>query len=330
MAAPPRVGSVEIYGNEKLDKAAVLRIAGVSPGQPLILSRREMEENLEKTSDVIQAEVQGYCCVGDDVVLYIGILESGSKPFSLHSPPTEDLALPTKVDLVYKRLLRALEDAYERGVTGEKYAKGYPLSDDAEARRYQETLALIVDPYVEDLGTILRRAADEPARAAAAYILAYTQHKEAAEGHLQYALRDFDPDVRRNAIRSLEFIREALAAAPPGEDGVRKTVSPTWLIEMLQSISFEDRLEAAKMLERLAPAGNVGVLQQLEERALPALVQMAQWRVPEHALPAYTLLGRIAGLPEAEIQKSFQENRRAAVLNPIRERAKAKKRFLVF
>lgn len=330
MAAPPRVGSVEVYGNEKLDKAAVQRIAGVSPGQALTLSRREMEENLEKTSGVIQAEVKGYCCAGDDVVLYIGILESGAKPFSLHSPPTEDLALPTKVDLVYQRLLRALEAAYERGATGETYAKGYPLSEDAEARRYQETLALVVDPYVEDLGKVLHSAADEPARAAAAYILAYTQRKEEAETHLQYALRDFDPDVRRNAIRSLEFIGESLAAAPPDADGNRKTVSPTWLIEMLQSISFEDRLEAARMLARLVPGENAVALQQLEERALPSLVEMARWSVPEHARAAYTLLGRIAGLPEGEIEKSFRENRRAYVLDPIRERARAKKRFLVF
>lgn len=330
MTAPPRVGSVEVYGIEKLDKASVQRLAGVAPGQALSHSRREMEENLEKNPGIIQAEVKGYCCAGDEIVLYIGILESGAKPFSLHSPPTEDLVLPTKIDLVYQRLLHALEAAYERGVTGETYTKGYPLSEDAEARRYQETLALIVDPYVGDLGKVLRSAADEPVRAAAAYILAYTGRKEEAEASLQYALRDFDPDVRRNAIRSLEFIRQALAAMPPGEDGSRKAVSATWLIEMLQSISFEDRLEAAKMLVKLAPKENTAVLQQLEERALPALVEMAQWRVPEHAEPAYTLLGRIAGLPDADTERSFRENRREAVLNLIRERAKAKKRFLVF
>ena len=84
------------------------------------------------------------------------------------------------------------------------------------------------------------------------------------------------------------------------------------------------------MLVKLAPKENTAVLQQLEERALPALVEMAQWRVPEHAEPAYTLLGRIAGLPDADTERSFRENRREAVLNLIRERAKAKKRFLVF
>ena len=43
MTAPPRVGSVEVYGIEKLDKASVQRLAGVAPGQALSHSRREME-----------------------------------------------------------------------------------------------------------------------------------------------------------------------------------------------------------------------------------------------------------------------------------------------
>ncbi|MCZ2153580.1 MAG: HEAT repeat domain-containing protein [Bryobacterales bacterium] len=329
-SGPPRVGTVEIFGNQKLDKAKILSLSGVSVGEPLTHSRREMEEGLEKDPNVIQAEAKGYCCLGDDVVLYIGVVENGARPFSLHSPPTEDLALPTKIDLVYQRLLRALESAHERGVTGESYTSGYPLSEDPEARRSQETLALIVDPYVEDLGQVLRRSSDEPTRAAAAYILAYTRHKTKAEEHLQYALRDFDPDVRLNAIRSLEFIQQSLASEPPDEDGRRKSVSATWFIEMLQSASFDDRLEASRMLVKLAPRENTAVLSQLEERTLPSLIEMAQWKVPEHAFSAYVLLGRIAGLSEAEIEKSFRENRRDAVMSVIRERTKARKRFLVF
>ncbi|MDZ7638263.1 MAG: HEAT repeat domain-containing protein [Bryobacterales bacterium] len=330
MAAPPRIGFIEVYGNEKLEKQRVIRLAGVAPGDALSRSRRETEEDLEKAPEVIEAHVEGHCCLGEEIVLYIGIVESGTKPFALHSPPAEDLALPTKIDLVYQRLARALEAAHERGATGETYDKGYPLSEDAEARRAQETLPLIVDPYVEDLGEILRRSSDETVRAAAAYILAYAQNRQEAEAHLQHALRDFDPDVRQNALRSLEFIRRAYAAMPPDSEGIRKTVSPTWLIEMLQSVSLEDRLGAAGMLVKLVPHDGGSGLLQMEERALPALLQMAQWQVSEHAAAAYTLLGRIAGIPEDEIEKSFREKRRDVVLQAIRERAKAKKRFLVF
>jgi hypothetical protein len=330
MSGPPRVGKVEVYGNERLDAAKLAQVAGVRLGEALTTSRREAEERLEKEAGIIEAHVEGHCCLGQDIVLYIGVLESGSKPFALHSPPREDLALPTKIDLVYQRLVRALEAAHERGAVGESYDRGYPLSEDPEARRAQETLALVVDPYVEDLGQILRNATDEPVRAAAAYILAFTKHKAKAEPHLQYALRDFDPDVRLNALRSLEFVRQALEAVPPDADGNRKTVSPTWLIEMLQAVTLQDRVEASRMLVRMVQRDNQSALQQMEERALPALVQMAKWTLPEHAQAAYTLLGRIAGLPEDKIQSSFRDNRRETVLEPIRERVKAKKRFLVF
>jgi hypothetical protein len=330
MSGPPRVGKVEVYGNERLDAGKLAQAAGIRVGEALTISRREAEERLEKEAGVIEAHVEGHCCLGPDIVVYIGVVEAGSKPFALHSPPTEDLALPTKVDLVYQRLVRALEAAHERGATGETYERGYPLSEDPEARRAQETLALVVDPYVDDLGQILRKASDEPVRAAAAYILAFTKRKAEAEPHLQYALRDFDPDVRLNALRSLEFIRQALAVMPPDEEGNRKTVSPTWLIEMLHSVTLQDRLEAARMLTRMVSREDRNAMQHLEERALPALVQMARWALPDHAQAAYTLLGRIAGLPEEQIQASFRENRRDAVLEPIRERAKAKKRFLVF
>lgn len=330
MSGPPRVGRVQVYGNERLDAAKIAQWAGIRQGEPLTTSRREAEERLEKEPGIIEAHVEGHCCVGQDIVVYIGVLEAGSKPFALHSPPTEDLGLPTKIDLVYQRLVRALEAAHERGATGETYERGYPLSEDPVARRAQETLALVVDPYVEDLGQILRNAADEPVRAAAAYILAFTKHKAEAEPHLQYALRDFDPDVRLNALRSLEFVRQALEVMPPDEEGNRKTVSPTWLVEMLQSVTLQDRVEASRMLVRMVSRENQSALQHMEERALPALIQMAQWTIPEHAQAAYTLLGRIGGVPEEVIQSSFRENRKETVLEPIRERAKAKKRFLVF
>lgn len=330
IAGPPRVREIEVYGQDKLNAAEITRQLGVRVGEALSDSRRELEERLERVPGVTQAHVEGYCCLDNDVVLYVGVVESGAKPFSLHSPPTEDLALPTKLDLVYQRLLRAIEQAHERGLTGESYDRGYPISEDDDARRAQETLALVVDPYVEDLGEILRRSADEQVRAAAAYILAYTKDKAVAEGFLQYALRDFDPGVRLNALRSLEFVRRALAAMPPGDDGNRKTVSPTWLIEMLNSVEFQDRLEASRMLVRILGPENSSAYAQLEERALPALVQMAQWKVAEHAMAPYTLLGRMAGVPDSEIQRSLLENRRDTVLGPTRERAKEKKRFLLF
>ncbi|MCW5965214.1 MAG: HEAT repeat domain-containing protein [Bryobacterales bacterium] len=325
-AQAPRIGSIETYGYEKLNPDRLVRLAGVRLGDPLPPSKSEVEQKIEASNDVVRAHVEGYCCQGDNVVLYLGVLEAGARPFSLHSPPAEDLQLPVKLDLVYQRLLRNLEAAHERGVTGETYDRGYPLSADPGARRAQETLVLLVDPFVTELGEVLRRAADEEVRAAAVYILAYARDRRAAEGHFQYALRDFSPDVRQNALRSLDLVRRY----PGSAANAIAEISPTWLIEMLQSVTWADRQEAARLLVRLTEKRPEGVLASIEERALTALGQMAVWKTPEHAEAAYVLLGRVAGLQEEEILASFREGKRELVLDAIRKRAQEKRRFLFF
>lgn len=325
-AQPPRVGLVEYYGYQKLSPERISRMAGVAAGDPLPPAKADVVQQLERSPDVVQAHVEGYCCFGDQVVLYLGVLESGSRPFSLHSPPSEDLQLPLKLDLVYKRLLRSLEAAHGRGITGETLDRGYPLSEDAEARRAQETLALLVDPLVPDLGQIVRRAADDQVRAAAVYILAYTADRRAAESHLQYALRDFHPDVRQNALRTLDLVRRSLSEKPDGDF----VVSSTWLIEMLSSVVWADRTEAAKVLADLTATRPESVLLTLEDRGLNSLAQMALWKTPEHAQAPYLLLGRIAGMSDDEILASFRSGNRELVLNAIRKRASDKRRFIFF
>ncbi len=325
-AQAPRIGVVETYGYEKLNPDRLARLAGLRPGDPLPSSKREIEEKIETSNDVVRAHVEGYCCLADDIVLYIGVMESGSRPFALHSPPGEDLQIPLKLELVYQRLLRALETAHEKGQTGETYEYGYPLSVDPDARRVQETLVLLVDPYVGELGQLLRRAADDEVRAAAVNILTYSKNRRAVEGHLQYALRDFNPDVRQNALRSLELVRQHPG---DGQDAVTE-ISSTWFIEMLHSVVWADRMEAARMLVRLTQDRPEAVLLTLEERGLTPLGQMAVWKTPEHAEAPYLLLGRVAGLPEDQVLASFREGRREFVLDAIRKRAQEKRRFLFF
>jgi hypothetical protein len=320
------VAIIETYGQEKLSPERLSRLAGLRVGDPLPPNKTDIEQKIESSDDVIRAHVEGHCCHDDGIVLYLGVLEAGTRPFALHSPPAEDLQLPVKLELVHQRLLRALETAHDRGVTAEDLTKGYPLSAHPDARRVQETLVLLVDPFVEELGVLLRRAADEQVRSAAVYMLAYSSNRRAAEAHLQYALRDFHPDVRRNALRTLDLIRRVPGSGP----NAVTEISSTWLMEMLHSVTWADRLEAARLLERLTAARPEGLLTTLEERCLTPLGQMATWKTPEHAAAAYILLGRIAAIPEDDIRVSFRDNNRSLVLDAIRKRAQEKRRFLFF
>jgi len=74
-------------------------------------------------------------------------------------------------------------------------------------------------------------------------------------------------------------------------------ISPTWFIEMLNSLVWTDRNNGAVALVNLTESRDAGTLDQLRDRALPSLVEMARWQYLQHALPAYILLGRAAGMP---------------------------------
>ena len=53
---------------------------------------------------------------------------------------------------------------------------------------------------------------------------------------------------------------------------------------------------------------------QMRERALDALTEMARWKSLENALPAFVLVGRIAGLTDVEIQDKWTSGQRDQVI----------------
>jgi hypothetical protein len=91
-------------------------------------------------------------------------------------------------------------------------------------------------------------------------------------------------------------------------------ISPTWLIEMLNSLSWSDRNKAMVVLQILSDSPDASLLDQLRERALTSLVEMARWKTLSHALPAYMLVGRIAGLPDTQVQEAWSRGDRESVI----------------
>jgi hypothetical protein len=91
-------------------------------------------------------------------------------------------------------------------------------------------------------------------------------------------------------------------------------VSPTWFVEMLNSIALSDRTRAANALVTLTEQNGAEALDQIRERALDSVVEMAQWRNLRYALPSFLLVGRLAGMNEAEIQKAWTAGDRQAAI----------------
>jgi hypothetical protein len=190
-----------------------------------------------------------------------------------------------------------------------------------ECHALQEQFVPFAEKNVELLRQVLRNSGHAEQRAMAAYVIGYAPKKPGVVDDLLYAIQDSDDSVRNNAMRALAAV--AVLATLEPEAGLR--IPPTWFIEMLNSIIWSDRNKAAYALVNLTESRKPEVLAQLRERALPALVEMAQWKSLQHALPAFILVGRIAGLPEQEIYQAWEKGERQRVILQLVKPPGAKK-----
>jgi hypothetical protein len=55
----------------------------------------------------------------------------------------------------------------------------------------------------------------------------------------------------------------------------------------------------------------------MRERALTNLVEMARWKSLPYALPPFLLLGRIAGMADAQVQQAWQSGNRESVIAKV-------------
>ena len=250
------------------------------------------------------------------MIRYVGIEERGTPHFDIREAPEGDSKLSDEVLSAYRRFQQVFADALRRGSTAEDLTQGYSRMADLTVRAVQDMFPALAAAHLGELRAVLHDSEDEDQRAAAVYILAYAPDKQTVVNELQYALKDAGAEVRANAARSLVAL--AVFARLNPNAGVK--VEPTWFIEMLHSVSWSDRNRALAALEIISDSRDPSVLQQLRDRALPALVEMARWKTLAHALPAFILVGRIAGRSEEQIQNAWSSGERekliAAALAP--------------
>ena len=312
-AQAPGVGVIEFYGLRKLREADIRRVLGIREGNPLPPSKGQVEERLEAIPGVSSARLEAACCEDGQVVLYVGIQEKGSAFVQYRMPPETHVALPKQVVVAYASFLEALRAAASSGVAAEDLSRGHSLVADPKAQAAQKTFVDLAVDHFEELKTVLRTAESPEHRAIAAYVLAYTPNKSAVLEDLLFALEDPDETVRGNAIRSLGGFA-VLAASNPGA-GLK--ISPLPFISMLNSVVWTDRNNAATVLVNLTERRDRTILAELRKRALPALTEMARWKHLAHALPSYILVGRVAGLPEKELQDLWSAGKRETVIRKV-------------
>jgi hypothetical protein len=317
-AQAPRIGLIDFYGRRSVPEEKLRAAGGFQEGDPLPRSKGDVEEALEKVPNVVRAHLEAACCEDGKAILYIGVEEKGAPHFDYRTPPVKEVQLPPEIHDEYRNFLSALGLAVRAGETAEDLSHGHSLMANEGVRKHQEKFLELAEANVGRLREVLRESADEEHRAISAYVIGYVPKKKDVVNDLLYALRDPDDTVRNNAMRSLGAMAVLAAKDPQTE----LKVSPTWFLEMLDSLIWSDRVTAAGTLVTLTERRDPLVLDRIRERALPSLMEMARWKHLPHALPAFILLGRVAGLPETEIQDLWSKGNREALLVKLAAPAK--------
>lgn len=315
-AQPPVVGTIDFYGVHRVPRDRIRKALGISEGERLTRPRGDLEEAVEKASGVVHANVEAQCCENGKVVLYVGVEEKGGPHLELHDEPAADLSLPPEIVSAYHDYLQAFARAEDKS---EDFRYGHPLASDVNTRVIQERFIGLADIYREHLRRVVRNAEDSELRAAAACVLGYASAKKLVVDDLQYAMRDPEASVRLNAMRSLTAIAVLAREAP--ELDIR--VTPTWFIESLHSLEWKARYQASLSLDALTEDRQPKVLEQIRDNGgLRPLTEMAAWKSLSHALPAYMVLGRVAGFDEKKILELWALGRRQEVIDKARKMAR--------
>ena len=309
-AQMPRVGDINLYGLRRVPAERVVAAAQVSSGAHLPASKGDMEDAIEKVPGVVLARVEAICCEGADAILFIGVEEKGAAHASFRSPPAGSATLPQELLDTYNSFLAAVAKAAGEGRATEDLTAGHSMMDDPAARALQPRFLDFAADHLDWLRDVLRSGAEPEERAVAAAVIGYAPDKAKVVDDLQFALQDPDDAVRANALRSLTAI--AVYAAKHPEQGIR--ISATWIIELLNSIVLNDRVEAAKALVVLTDSSNAPALALIRERGLEPLAEMARWKTLRYALPPFLVLGRTAGIPDNQLQQAWQKGGREAII----------------
>jgi len=306
----PTVGVIDYYGLNKVTRDRVQKALGFKEGDPFPASKGNVEERLDEIPGVVESHLEAVCCDQGKIVLYVGIEERGAAHFDLREPPEAEVTLAPEIMALYRRYFDAVEAAVRRGSTAEDLTHGHSLMADPLVREIQLQFPALAEAHLGDLRNVSRNSADDEQRAIATFLIGYAPKKDQVAQDLQFALRDADPGVRANAARAIVAL--SVYDRLHAESGIK--LEPTWFIEMLNSLSWSDRQRSLQALQILTDGRDPAMLAQMRNRALPALVEMSRWKTLEHALPAFVLTGRVAGLSEQQIQDAWTRGDRESVI----------------
>jgi len=311
-----KIGTIDVYGNREIHTDTILKRARISEGDSIsqkILLNRTIEKSIRSIPGIKLAKTALVCCDRNgNYHLFIGVAESDTNILSHRAAPRLRIKLPVKYSNAYAQFSERLSDAVQTGQAQDDWSEGHSLMNYGPARKIQEKYKIWADENFSDLRKILRSSAYDGQRATAAQVIAYHFDKKEVVPELMYAIIDESEEVRNNAIRAIAVIAYYSCQHP--EKKINIPYMP--FIRLINSVVWSDRNKGLSVLLQLTRSRDPEILSNLKVLSLPALKEMAMWKSEAHALPAYIILQRIAGIPEESI------NRFAEVSNFADEAAK--------
>ena len=317
-AQPPgfRVAAIEFFGQKGVDTAAIRAALPFREGDEL-LQEAAVKERVRAV--VLQSigkeptDVARVCCTADGgVLLFIGIPGGSYRKFAYGPEPTGHARVSTELEQLDERLDQAIVAAVRKGGDAalEDDSKGYALMKDPEARSVQLALRRYAIAHERELFQVLEFSADSKQRAIASEALGYARQSPRQVRALMRAARDPDEGVRNNATRAIAVLAHA-------NHGLVSQISPDTFIEMLNSGIWTDRNKGAMVLVSLTATRDPAVLTKLKATALDALIEMTSWRAVSHAYHARMLLGRVAGIPEKQLEELAWKGPSQAIIDAL-------------
>ncbi|MEP7325363.1 MAG: hypothetical protein ABI836_05380 [Gemmatimonadota bacterium] len=304
-AQQPPIGIIDLFGLTVTRPEAVRAALGLQVGDSVPASGEASIHRLESLPGVQSATLNSVCCEDGKTIIYAGIVEDGSRPITWNPTPSGADRLPDSIRAMGTAFQDSLWAALSHGDAAEDRSAGHALMHYPGARQIQERFPAIAGSSLGLLRTVLHSSASAEDRAVAAQILAYTSDKQAVVPDLVAASRDPAEPVRNNAIRALFVMASG--------DSVTVKVPPEPFVALLQSPVWTDRNKSSLALMELTESRDPELMAALRP-ARPALVEMAHWKSPGHAIPALIILGRLAGLSEQELGEAWKGGDRERII----------------
>jgi hypothetical protein len=335
----PRVGLIDFYGLKRVKKDAVIAAVPLRRGDPipvtfpegstpesfrdqlgigkdarLPLDTRAIEKAILEVNGVLKSKAAVVCCEADGTAtVFVGIQEEGAAPlFKYRKTPAGRERLDASTVELYDRFTEALSEAVQTGTAREDDSEGHPQFASEPLKTFPKQFIALAEKQKRSLVRVLAHSGDAKHRAIAAMLISYSDDKPRAVGHLLDAVRDPDELVRNNATRSIGTI-SALAIRRPE---LRIEIPPAVFLKMLSSLSWHDRNKATMVLLALSERRDASLLRRLQTEALPELVEMARWK-DSHSLMPLLLLGRVAGIPDSEVNSLWTNGNREKVIETV-------------